>query len=255
MADDDRPGRIRRDLHQVLTDVHDIANRLATMTPDQVHLPARQPGPRGSGPANPTQAVAVARETVLAGHAVAYACLLTGSVTRTVEGLWPLAWDLGCDVPPPASFDPAIYGGPHPEEAGFADLKAVDRDVANIIDDLIGGMPTSPPWRTALHRCCDRLTVLTGQLVDRTHELHGDRWITTARGDVLDEHADQAYTMVAARITATARDVRRVAGRLADVPIRTCACGCGKPAPPVGQGATRGACRQRAYDRRRRDAS
>jgi hypothetical protein len=56
---------------------------------------------------------------------------------------------------------------------------------------------------------------------------------------------DDAADGVAAHAKALRDTLERTARRL-DVQIRPCACGCGRDAPPQGQGATRADCRKRA---------
>ena len=115
--------------------------------------------------------------------------------------------------------------------------------------------PSEPPLRTT---ATGRTVIDVDPARCRNHILASAHWLAACT----DHLADQAYTRnrqddgpfgtgqlallsVLERARQLTRDVTTIS-RKHDVPVgRLCRCGCGQPAPPKGEGATREVCRQR----------
>ena len=125
--------------------------------------------------------------------------------------------------------------GPHAVDLG--DTAGIHLDAETVVDGLIGTAPSSTvSFAHAVHHAADWHSTTSVQLLDL--------WLTAyrdgAESSTLDDWCSRTED-IARRLAGLAGHLAAWSGRME----RTCACGCGRTAPPVGQGATRAECRKR----------
>jgi hypothetical protein len=139
-------------------------------------------------------------------------------------------------------------------------LWALSWQVAHVVDTLALepldedgralAMPRNPELEQleATYTQPARMKVTLGPKDCRAYVMAASNWLGGAIdviGDRWRKAEDDAADGVAAHAKALRDSLERTARRL-DIQVRPCACGCGRDAPPQGQGATRADCRKRA---------
>lgn len=229
--------RIREHTTRITHDTQTIAHALTTRQPhDDYERPPKPLVPRGTTTNTATEAHLTAWEAAQHRDARHYAQLLTGDddlhLRRGITGAHRQLADL---AHPPTltvhtgrdtelTVDQAATTAGHPEHAAT---------------------PDSPEWRAAVNALADLWHAAAQDLID-AHRALADRALVydhRRNMQVEDDTITVAITDHTRQLADLARAVTKLRDRVAPPTPRMCADGCGRPAPPRGEGATCQACR------------